>query len=398
MVNAFAPLMPGVTRVCTPDAADPLWPGSIVAKSRDQAMSAPAVVKFDMSKSSWVDPNGIELDKLIASTYQAVAGYRDPIPLEGDDGKTIVFESALQAEMFGELLHKRSFLEHNAVAREEQHCWSFRVGIATGNIHKDHTGKWTGYGYVTAARLEAALDESGTGQILIDPNTFAALPPERRAEYGEAEKLKGKEHDPGLLEGHRRRVVPPAPWHQRWDGVSSDLKREFNVALGALEQVKLRLHSLFRGGVLTDPDSKRLLTERQDMKPRGSAHYEIWNALKNSLRGRSTCPCWDVQDPSVSIDTFAKSPDPRVWMIDSLDGSRNVAHMFPFYATTMALVDASSQEPLIGLTYIPWSRESFFAIRNGGAYHNDWDKSSRLKVSDRSLASSLVYLEFPNAD
>jgi hypothetical protein len=112
----------------------------------------------------------------------------------------------------------------------------------------------------------------------------------------------------------------------------------------------------------------------------------------------SAFPCWDVLDHTVSIEDFAGRELHHVWVVDSLDGSRNVAHEFPFYATTLALVDANSEESLIGLTYLPWSRETFFAIRGGDSYRNDWAPSSRLTVSNRSLADCLVYVEFPNAN
>jgi len=358
-------------------------------------MSKPAVVKFDMSQSSIVKPKSTEFRELITSVYQSVVGLKNPSPDQGD-GATIVFNSAFQAESFAEQLHKQSFLDHNATARKESDCWSFRVGIATGDIYRADDKKWTGDGLVTAARLEEALKKDGTGEILIDAKTLAALPPERQVEYGELEKIEGKSHEKRPYEAHRRRVVPPAPWDQRWNEVTPELKWEFNVALGALESAKPILHSIFAKGVLRNSDTKRLLGERKDLAPVSRIQPQIWDHLKSSLK-RSAFNCLDVLDPSASINNFAESDPPYVWLVH-LDGSRNVAHGFPFFATTLALVDAKSEEALVGLTYLPWSGESFFAIRGGGAYHNSWADSSRLKVSNRSLARSIVYVEFPTTD
>jgi fructose-1,6-bisphosphatase/inositol monophosphatase family enzyme/class 3 adenylate cyclase len=350
-----------------------------------------AVVAVDMSQFTAQEGArkavASSITQLISETYRVVVGDRS-VPQVHGDGTMITFDSPLQAELFAELLHRRSWSQFNARAKSPEEYRSFRVGIASGRFE---------YGdeEVAAGRLETACR---TGETLIDSATWRALPPERQAEYGRMERVRGKRHDPKEYEAHRRIVVPAAPWQQWRHTVSEHLRSEFSIALGAVEEAKVALHSLFHQGSLRDPEKRRVSIERHDLKAFGRAHDSVWGIIRESLERRSKYPCWDVANNNVRLSEVAKGKNGRVWVVDGLDGSRNVAHEFPFFATTLALIDAHSEMPLIGLTYLPWSRESFFAVRGGGAYRNGWSRGSRLSVLDRPLATAQIYLEFPNKD
>jgi myo-inositol-1(or 4)-monophosphatase len=58
----------------------------------------------------------------------------------------------------------------------------------------------------------------------------------------------------------------------------------------------------------------------------------------------------------------------RTWIIDPLDGTTNFAHGFPFFAVSIAL--QLEREPVLGVIYIPSSRELFEASRGRGAFLN----------------------------
>jgi len=58
----------------------------------------------------------------------------------------------------------------------------------------------------------------------------------------------------------------------------------------------------------------------------------------------------------------------RTWIIDPLDGTTNFAHGFPFFAVSIAL--RLEREIVLGVVYIPTSRELFEASRGRGAFLN----------------------------
>src|SRR5262249_54856703 len=56
----------------------------------------------------------------------------------------------------------------------------------------------------------------------------------------------------------------------------------------------------------------------------------------------------------------------RLWILDPLDGTRNFIYGYPFFSVSLAL--AIDGAPQVGVVEIPYLRESFWAVRNGGAF------------------------------
>jgi myo-inositol-1(or 4)-monophosphatase len=80
----------------------------------------------------------------------------------------------------------------------------------------------------------------------------------------------------------------------------------------------------------------------------------------------------------------------RMWVIDPLDGTANYIHQFPFFCVSIGLVERGS--PVCGLVYDPVHRETFTAVRGGGAALN----GRRIRVSGvRRLADAFVATGFP---
>lgn len=75
-----------------------------------------------------------------------------------------------------------------------------------------------------------------------------------------------------------------------------------------------------------------------------------------------------------------RTPDgeDRVWVIDPIDGTRNFAHGFPSYCTSIALKTEEGTQ--VGVVYAPRIDELFSAVRGEGA----WLNSHKITVSDRS--------------
>lgn len=58
----------------------------------------------------------------------------------------------------------------------------------------------------------------------------------------------------------------------------------------------------------------------------------------------------------------------RFWCVDPLDGTKNFSSGVPFFAVSVALMEAS--RPLFGTVYDPIADEAYFAVRGAGAWLN----------------------------
>ncbi len=131
------------------------------------------------------------------------------------DGAIIALNTAAEASLFAEMLHKAAE-EHNLGKDFPLAQRHFRVGIWTGKLllRPEAHGKgykttfdFAGTTIASAVRLEGACK---TGEVLIGSEAWADLPADIRKWYGAEEVVEGKREE--KFRAHRRRVVAPAPW------------------------------------------------------------------------------------------------------------------------------------------------------------------------------------------
>ena len=80
--------------------------------------------------------------------------------------------------------------------------------------------------------------------------------------------------------------------------------------------------------------------------------------------------------------------DGWMWVIDPIDGTKNFTRTIPHFCFTLAL--CHRREPVLGLTLQPLLRETFLAVRGGGA----WLNGQRLAVDPATtLADAVVALD-----
>jgi myo-inositol-1(or 4)-monophosphatase len=80
----------------------------------------------------------------------------------------------------------------------------------------------------------------------------------------------------------------------------------------------------------------------------------------------------------------------RRWIVDPVDGTTNFVHGHPFVAVSIALVD--DEGPAVAVVAAPVLRETFRAVRGGGAFVND----RPMRVSDvGEFGRSLLATGFP---
>ncbi len=121
------------------------------------------------------------------------------------DGAILMFDSPDEAHRFAaaffEIVHA-----HNRERTEPTGKRPFRMGAATGEVAvkvgADGTPQFAGMAVARAKRMEEA---DKPGDFLIDPETFDGLPPNLQAEYGPAQRVRGKRKERFVA---RRRANP----------------------------------------------------------------------------------------------------------------------------------------------------------------------------------------------
>lgn len=85
-----------------------------------------------------------------------------------------------------------------------------------------------------------------------------------------------------------------------------------------------------------------------------------------------------------------RAGSPYLWVVDPLDGTVNFAHGFPHFCISIALMCQSELQ--VGMVYDPLRKESFFAVKGGGASLN----GEKIQVSKaHRLGVSMVATGFP---
>jgi myo-inositol-1(or 4)-monophosphatase len=95
---------------------------------------------------------------------------------------------------------------------------------------------------------------------------------------------------------------------------------------------------------------------------------------------------------SIISEEAGKSSDENeyVWVIDPLDGTNNYFHGYPVFAVSIAL--RQGDEPLVGVVYMPYAGEMFYAAKGMGAFLND----EKITVSStNNLRGALLATGFP---
>lgn len=86
----------------------------------------------------------------------------------------------------------------------------------------------------------------------------------------------------------------------------------------------------------------------------------------------------------MSEEDNQKSLDKNRWILDPIDGTTNLIFDYRLSSISLALMLEGSI--VFGVVYNPFTEETFYAEKGGGAYLN----GQRLEVSDHSIGESLI--------
>jgi myo-inositol-1(or 4)-monophosphatase len=114
----------------------------------------------------------------------------------------------------------------------------------------------------------------------------------------------------------------------------------------------------YRSVVATRKDDGSLVTE---------ADIASQRALVRRLRRIEAIPVLgEEMAREVQARIFQESP--RYWCVDPIDGTANFAGGIPYFAVSVALMDAG--RPAFGTVYDPVADEAFYAVHGAGAWIN----------------------------
>ncbi len=78
--------------------------------------------------------------------------------------------------------------------------------------------------------------------------------------------------------------------------------------------------------------------------------------------------------PSHSIygeeESYKKEGSKYIWVCDPIDGTMGFACGLPLFVFSIALVDQTNGQPVLGLVYDPVMKNMYWAYQGGGAYRN----------------------------
>ena len=168
---------------------------SDIARELEEHLSAEVVMKFNDQIQSMVDAGLKAVGVQRAQAVMATTG----------DGAILAFDQPETGHHFGQAVHSECRVHNHEKSVIQARRW-FRIGIATGDLVLEETGtsrKMAGSVIARAVRLEAA---GSIGEILIDADTYSALPKPLQACYGSRELISGKREE--KFPAYRYVVVP----------------------------------------------------------------------------------------------------------------------------------------------------------------------------------------------
>ncbi|HJN13082.1 MAG: inositol monophosphatase family protein [Pirellulaceae bacterium] len=175
------------------------------------------------------------------------------------------------------------------------------------------------------------------------------------------------------------------------------LAQEFTVAMAAMRRVQGDLDELCD-----------LLRRPQDANDCGDLAKDVFNNVERGLRSElEEHSRFKTVSPQSGCDWFDEQDD-FYWAIDPIDGKRHIRHGLFLFTSTLALVEKIERQRMrrdksvLGLTYIPFSRELFYAQRSyagrkGGTrvIIDGKEHPDPLRV-EADPNEKIVYAEFPN--
>jgi len=132
------------------------------------------------------------------------------------------------------------------------------------------------------------------------------------------------------------------------------------IDLEKLVDIVLSTKSIFM-----DQQSAKKITAKGAVDFVTQTDFQIQNIIQNELSRLYP----SIQMMGEEKDNIDLDPDAPMWILDPVDGTTNLIHDFHHSAISLAL--AVKKDVIIGIIYLPFEDELFYAQKNKGAYLNE---------------------------
>ncbi len=121
---------------------------------------------------------------------------------------------------------------------------------------------------------------------------------------------------------------------------------------------------------------------KQDNSPLTEADLAAHNHIVNSLANIANYPI--LSEESAQIPFSDRSKWETYWLVDPLDGTKEFIKRNGDFTVNIALID--QHEPILGVVYVPVTKQLYFAAKGDGAFKQSPEQAAR-KISVKKNAS-----------
>ncbi len=131
------------------------------------------------------------------------------------------------------------------------------------------------------------------------------------------------------------------------------------------------------------------IERKADNSPLTIADKKANEVITNHLRRKY--PDWGILAEE-SKDTVERLQKTYVWIVDPLDGTKEFIKRNGEFTVNIAL--AENGTPIVGVVYIPVTKEIFYAAKGHGAYYRTADdREKRIESSKRQDIPSMILMK-----
>ena len=151
-----------------------------------------------------------------------------------------------------------------------------------------------------------------------------------------------------------------------------------------LQATSTGLRSVVRE-VLGDRDLRTRVATKADGSLITAADTKLQQAIRAWLDTQEESPALLAEEQAEETNqALIDTVPPRLWVLDPLDGTTNLASGIPYTAVSLALLEAG--RPILGVVYDPDRDECFTARHGAGA----WCNGEPLRVMEESHPATLA--------
>ncbi len=125
---------------------------------------------------------------------------------------------------------------------------------------------------------------------------------------------------------------------------------------------------------------------KQDNSPLTEADLAAHNHIVNSLENIASYPI--LSEESTETPFAVRSKWQTYWLVDPLDGTKEFIKRNGDFTVNIALIH--KHEPVLGVVYVPVTKQLYFAVEGEGAYKQASDHAAKKISVKKNFSDNLV--------